>query len=238
MGVQRQRDEVGLKKFRKLKTKHFDERMNRSEKMKVGLVAQVLSATMVRAIDTICNDNSVGIFPEVPFAHRKEVLSKVRELCEKMNRWFDLCNSKDQNMASDWRVKITPNNDAAIADEFLSILKFFQDWKNSLTDTNGKLHEEHFVTRETYDSMQRCCYGFASIIYDQVLTRKRSIVLYRISQDRCEHHFGHVRIAGGNVRHPRQAHANACATTSHLKRAIKASAHCNVTLSNKRPKII
>jgi hypothetical protein len=166
------------------------------------------------------------------------VLSKVRELCEKMNRWFDLCNSKDPTkMNRDWRVKITPTNGAEIADEFLSILKFFKDWKDSLTDTNGKLHKAYFVPLETYDSMQRCCYGFASIIYDQTLKKKRPIILLRLNQDRCENHFGHVRIACGHSRHPRQAHANACAITSHLKRAIKASRHGNVTLCNKRQKI-
>lgn len=237
LGINSQRDEMGLRKFRKLKQNHFDERMDRSQKMKVKLVAQVLSATMVRAIDTVCTDTSVGIFPEVPYQQRKELLSKVRELCLIMNRWFDMCNSKDPNRHKDWRVIITPNNGAEIADEFLSTLKFFQDWKESLTDTNGKLHEEHFVPLETYATMKRCCYGFASIIYDQVLTKKRDITLCRLNQDRCENHFGHVRIACGNVRHPLQAHANACALTSHLKRAIKASAHCNVTLCNKKQKI-
>jgi hypothetical protein len=195
---------------------------------------------MVRAIDMVCSDSQAGIFPKVPFAQRKELLSKVRELCKKMNRWFDLCNSKDPSMHKDWRVKLTPKNACEIADEFLSTLKFFQDWKDAMTDTNRKLHEKHFIPLETYASMERCCYGFASIIYDQVLMRKRSVVLYRLNQDRCENHFGHVRLACGNVRHPLQAHANACALTSHLKRAIKASSHCNVTLcsSKKRQKIV
>jgi hypothetical protein len=235
--ILRLNDEMALKKFRKLTMSHFDERMDRSQKMKVKPVAQILSATMVRAIDTICNDPTT-IFPQVPFESRKEVLCKVCELCEKMNRWFDLCNSKDPTkMNRDWRVKITPANGAEIADEFLSILKFFKDWKDSLTDTNGKLHKAYFVPLETYDSMQRCCYGFASIIYDQTLKKKRPIILLRLNQDRCENHFGHVRIACGNSRHPRQAHANACAVTSHLKRAIKASGHGNVTLCNKRQRI-
>jgi ADP-heptose:LPS heptosyltransferase len=102
---------MGLRKFRKLKPKHFDERLDRSQKMKVALVAQVLSATMVHAIDTVCSNSQAGIFPrEVPFAQRKELLSKVRKLCKKMNRWFDLCNSKDPNMQKDWRIKLTPRS--------------------------------------------------------------------------------------------------------------------------------
>lgn len=49
---------------------------------------------------------------------QKTLALKVRELCEKMNRWFDLCNSKDPTkMNRDWKVKNTPTNGAEIADE-------------------------------------------------------------------------------------------------------------------------
>ena len=154
-----------------------------------------------------------------------------------MNKWFDLCNSKEAGQDKDWKTWVSPPNAASIASEFLKILKWFQDWKESLIEDNGTFHGEHFVTDETYESMQRCCYGFASMIYDQVIKRKRTILLCRINQDCCEMHFGHCRAASGSTNHPTQYSADASARVSGLKR-LKKQTNGNVTTEGRSRKKI
>ena len=100
---------------------------------------------------------------------------------------------------------------------------------------DGTFHGKHFVTDETYESMQPCCYGFASMIYDQVINRKRTILLCRINQDCCEMHFGHCRAASGCSNHPTQHSANASARVSGMKR-LKRATNGNVSVENGRKK--
>jgi hypothetical protein len=102
-------------------------------------------------------------FPNLPFQQRAIVLAPVRRMCKEMNRWFDLCNSKDPEKRGngiDKPVWVTTNNAEEIADEFLSTIKWLEEWKALLT-VNGSFKKEHFIPSETFDSMKRCCYGFA-----------------------------------------------------------------------------
>jgi len=174
----------------------------------------------------------------VAFEQQKEVYSKVRELCKNMNDWFDLCNSKDPDGNTSFLVTVTPTHAVEIADKYLGILRWFQDWKESVTDDTGNVQLEFFIPMETYQSLENCCNGFASLIYEQCVNKKCSIVLNRANQDCCEHHFSHVHSGCGHCRHPMQSNANACALTSHLKRSLKASARGNVAFADKKQRTI
>jgi hypothetical protein len=213
----------------------FDtKKADRSMRMKVAPVAKVLSNKMVRKIDHVANNPSVT-FAQVPLDQRTRVLAPVRQLCKQMNRWFDLCNSNDpdkRGKGNDKPVWVTTNNAIDIADEFLSILAWIEEWKASLT-VNGRLRKEHFIPIETYKSLQQCCYGFASMIYYWVVGQGRMLVLKRINQDMCAHHFGHVRTQNGYCPMPIESNANAAGKVSCLKRTVGASKSANVKMDLK-----
>jgi hypothetical protein len=223
-------DAFSLKRYRKLSPSLFDKDMNRSMKMKVSPIAKVLSNTMVQVIDEVCNNESID-FAHVPFQQRKATLAPVQNLCRRMNRWFDLCNSKDpEKRGKKGRpVWVTRYNAVEIADEFLDTLKWLQDWRNAVT-VNGVLQKQHFLPDETYESLQRCCYGFASLIYYWVIGKGRMLLLSRVNQDIVENHFGHLRAAGGRCIKPNESSCNAGGKTSGLKRLDAASKSANVTL--------
>lgn len=86
---------VALQYFRKLKERHF--KGSSYDAMNVKQSAQVMSNTMVKAIDRVCRNPAEYPMEKSPppgFDHTT-MYSKVRELCKHMNCFFDLCNSKD-----------------------------------------------------------------------------------------------------------------------------------------------
>ena len=115
------RHPFSLKKDVKLTRSHFDEN-NRSLKMKTKFTAQTLSGTMVKCLDEVISGKIDLV--KIPEANRPTALSKIRQFCVHMNRWFDLCNSKDTTCQNDFRIWVKTSNGEALADEFLSILKF------------------------------------------------------------------------------------------------------------------
>jgi hypothetical protein len=189
-----------LKDARKLTASHF--RGNSFSKMRVGRAAQVLSRTMARLTRAVMEGTSQQYLlrtvspKQVPDgAPRKKFLSKVLELVERMDRFFDICNSKDNEESGykyDNRI-IDESNGVAYAAELLDTLRWIYEWKDSITDSQGVVKWEYFLTRETFKSMQYVCYSFAALIYQVPLgsTRGLGIVLKRINQDIVEHHFGH-----------------------------------------------
>jgi hypothetical protein len=137
-----------------------------------------------------------------------------------------------QGKGNDKPVWVTTNNAVEIADEFLSTVKWLEDWKAALI-INGNFRKKNFVPEETFDSMKRCSYGFASMIYYWVIGEGRMLLLNRINQDVCEHHFGHVRTCSGYTMMPNEQQSNARGKMSCCKRTIAASKSANVTLNFK-----
>jgi hypothetical protein len=66
-------------------------------------------------------------------------------------------------------------------------------------ESRDKVRLEHFVPMETYDSMQRCYYGFVSMI--KLWGRAAALlVLNQMNQDCCEFHcFSHIHAACRNA---------------------------------------
>jgi hypothetical protein len=194
----------------KFKLEHFDA-LNH-EKMRVYLSAQLFSNTMVGMIDRVCKEPW-----KYPRSRRKlgnsssgitGTLAPLREFCVKMNRFFDLCNSKDPARNNPF-VKITPNNGASYAAEFLEIAAWFDQWKNSIpvTDSGKMIDEKMFLTREAYTSIKSACLGFACLIYYKTIERGHWLSLCKINQDVCEHHFANLRQMLGCHSDPTQAEA-------------------------------
>ena len=62
--------------------------------------------------------------------------------------------------------------------------------------------ESHFLTRETWFDMQKLVLGFVSgcqFYMGKYSSEKKYVVCRRCNQDICEHHFAHVREAGGST---------------------------------------
>jgi hypothetical protein len=224
-------NEFAYQRERGLSPSLFDvKKVDRSMRMNVAPIAKVLSNKMVRTIDHVCNNPRVH-FPNIPFPQRAQVLAPARMLCKIFNRWFDLGNSKDpekRGKGNDKPVWVTTNNAVEIADEFLSTVTYLEKWIAALT-VNGKFSKENFLPEEIFDSVKRCCYGFASMIYYWVIGKGRMLLLKCINQDVCEHHFGHVRTCSGYTNMPNQPQTNACGKTSGCNRIIAASESANVT---------
>lgn len=117
---------VALQYFRKLKECHF--KGSSYDAMNVKQSAQVMSNTMVKAIDRVCRNPAEYPMEKSPppAFDRTTMYSKVHELCKHMNCFFDLCNSKDPE-SNQPIVQIGKHNPDKYGKEFLKILAWFND---------------------------------------------------------------------------------------------------------------
>jgi hypothetical protein len=214
--------ELCLRKARKLTTDHF--KGTDYSKMKVNRAAQVLSRTMAGLIDELM-ENKDSVYSEGirQFGniqnHAPFFFSRAKELCLKMDRWFDICNSKDKKISNDKDVvRITGKKAEQYAAELLDILRWIVEWKDACTGKDGKTSWEFFLTQETYDSFHYVCLSFASMLYYLAKGKGQTMILKRINQDVNEKHFCNTRVAGGSTDNPCEAHANRSAINSHATR--------------------
>jgi hypothetical protein len=157
---------------------------------------------------------------------RQKFLSKALELVERMDRFFDVCNSKDNLEIGGYKYDnriIDDSNGVAYAAELLDTLRWIYEWKDSITDSNGVVKWEHFLTKETFKSMKYVCYSFAALIYQVPLAvgSTRGIVLKRINQDIVEHHFGHTRAGAGSTDAPTEFQCDKADQISQVIRYVK-----------------
>jgi hypothetical protein len=109
-------------------------------------------------------------------------------------------------------VIVYSNNGAAVRDKFLDTIVWFQEWKKMAPS------EDAFLPWQTYDSICNVSYGFACMIQSDVLEKGGQLVLKRINQDRCEHHFLHTRASADSHDNPGVVQARVCAGTSTVYR--------------------
>ncbi len=141
-----------LQYFRKLKERHF--KGNNFDAMSVKRSAQVMSNTMVKAIDRVCDHADEYPMEKCPPGYDRTALySMVRQLCVHMNRFIDLCNLKDL-VSNQAIVQIGKHNADKYAKEFLKILAWFNKWQNWVKSLPGK-----------YAALQSVCYGFVPAVY-------------------------------------------------------------------------
>jgi hypothetical protein len=188
---------------------------NNFSKMNVRRSAQVLSGTMVRLIDQVCDEPALYDLPRIPLGtDRTAFFSRIRQLCLHMNRFFDLCNSKDPKNPF---VQITNKNGIRYAEEFLEILGWFSKWERWVLELPGN-QKDRFIPKETFNSMKYVCYGFAAMIFEIAKKENRRLSLCRVGQDVNEHHFGNARASVRSHSNPNQREAMAAISTSSLVR--------------------
>jgi hypothetical protein len=213
--------DVTLARSTKLTIDHFHG--NNWSKMNVKRSAQILSGTMTRFAREVCRDPATYKLPEhfvgtIDDSDARFVrFERIIQLCELVNRWFDLCNGKDMNINAPIR-HMTLTNGRAYAKEFLQTLRWFQEWKDTMS-TEEKEFSDNFVPKATYDSLCYICYGFAALITQVCLKGdKRNLFLGRMTQDVNEQHYGNVRAHTGSHQNPTQQEAMAAVGTSSLMR--------------------
>jgi hypothetical protein len=126
---------------------------------------------------------------------RKPVFSKIWELCEKMNHWFDLCTQKDKKR-NNLFLKFGPNNGKQFAMEFFAILRWFTEWETWMranSPPGKKFDEMRFIPKETFRSHKYVCYSFAALIHRGCIKWKLFVLPGKINQDMCKHHSATVR---------------------------------------------
>jgi len=227
--------DTALQYFRKLSERHF--KGNNYDAMDVKRSAQVMSNTMVKAIDRVCD--LPGEYPMEkcpPGFDRTAMYSKVRQLCKHMNHFFDLCNSKnpDTNQAI---LVIGKHNAEKYAKEFLEVLGWFNEWKEWVKSLPGSYTEnkKRFIPDETFSSLQSVCYGFAAAAYYLAKEKGNLLTFCRINQDVNEHHFGNVRAAAGSHNNPNQQECMAAVATSCVIRLYQVEkGNCSTLLGTKR----
>ena len=212
-----------LRSAKKLSLDHF-EGTNYS-KMKVKRSAQVLSRTMAGLIrEVTANPQKYPMqhsLAGVPPEKRAHFFARALELCEKMDRWFDICNSKDKKRKrghdNTWINKDTASQ---YADELLDILRWIFEWKDACTDVSGNVCWDCFLTQETFESFNYTCLSFASMLHYLCGKRGNSIKLRAINQDVVEKHFGHARAFAGNTDNPVEKKLGHDVTTANMMRDI------------------
>jgi len=221
----------GLQLHRKLTPGHFVKPNNR-EKMRVKRYARIFSGSMVKMIDEVCNNPEVEIerCPAKTTEDRKEFYRPIRELVYILNRWLDLCNSRDVDGKHSYLVFVTRKNAEGIQNEFLNTLAWVERYREHSTNEHGVLDKDSFIPLELLSSMRSVCYGFAALIQKVVIEEGGKLLLKRFCQDIAEHHFAHTRASCGWHDQPDQAGCTTCSVTSAVKRRIALSDKTNFTI--------
>jgi hypothetical protein len=186
-----------------IKLKDSDFEGNNFLAMNVARAARLMSGTMVKMIDEVCN-NPLQYPNKERWAagtDRVKMFSKLRQLCAHMNQWFDICNGKDEFNPF---AKATKNTGPGYVNELLEILSWFNEWESWLRSQPGEYRALDFLTVDAFRSLKSVCYGFASIIYEFCVKQNRVINLSKINQDINEKHMGNNRQNGGGTDVPAQ----------------------------------
>jgi hypothetical protein len=84
---------------------------------------------------------------------RKKHLQRLYEFVDHMDKWFDICNSRDkQRQKGKDRRAVTPQNGPGIALELLSFARSLEDWKAANTK-NGAIQWDTFLPKQCYGSL-------------------------------------------------------------------------------------
>lgn len=160
--------------------------------MDVSSAARLFSGTTRKMVDNVVNHpQKYPLQDKLPAGvNRKRFYSRVGELVTIVNHFFDLCNGKENGNVF---LSFHPSNAEKYAKKFLSVLKWFGDWEQSLKAAKPDYDPFHFIAKETYRSLKCVCYGLACLIKYECVDNGRRISLSRVNQDICEHHFANVR---------------------------------------------
>ena len=190
--------ECALQVNRKLTEEHF--KKNAFLRMRVYLATQVLSSTMASMIETakesLCPKDNCSFF------------DGLQELCKKVDRLVDICNSKEEKHCH----AIKSASDPHIY-ELLDILLWFAEWQQGLAASglDEKQQALSFLPTPCWEDLQSLVFGLVglSVCYLSRGLKANAgksdaiLICRRVQQDILEHHFAQLRqFTGGGTSQP------------------------------------
>jgi hypothetical protein len=191
----------------RLTKEHFD--LNAFNKMNVRLAMQIFSQTVVRLIDSYLADSA-----RPASASEDAHLAFVKEMCTTVNRLADLCNARNDPAGSSSNVKIgnIVGPGSWIIAELVECAAWFAGWKHNCDNSQvaQSRKADMFIAPETWQDTQYCLLGIACLseFYMTKFWQQGTFIFVpqrRLSTDKVEHHFAHIRGHAGA--HPTSAAA-------------------------------
>ena len=169
--------------------------------MKVINAAQVMSISVVVALEILGNDPSFDGF----------CLNELKKFITLVNNWFDCMNGSSdstgrRNKQNDLLKPYTSTNDERfkfLEEEFLA---FFEDWLKDVLKRPGNFskdsREKMFISMQTFESIQVATRGFIKAVKFMLEINAPFIDARKFNQDKIEQFFGLLRMAFGGSRNP------------------------------------
>jgi hypothetical protein len=129
-------------------------------------------------------------------------------LVENFNELVDICNGRS-TVKGMYTAYYTPETADAISEKLLSILSWFSDWEKCVED-DPKLTEHNFLSRQTWNGIQRLILGTVAMIQHYVKKGGATISPRATTSDPCENHFANTRANCGSTNSPTCTMAVSC----------------------------
>ena len=214
----------GIKLAPKITMNHVE--LSPYSKMNVSLAAQVMSKTVANIL----------------FHYYPKETHGTAELCEKMNKFFDCTNVRNQKEAVKSRnpnvapYKSTDDSRFEWLDDFLDYLK---NWSDSVKNRPGKFTKNErkamFLSRATYEGLQITAKSTIELTKFLLENGVQFVLTERFSQDVIEEYFGRHRMLGRRNDNPTLQQFGYQDNTIRLQRSIvPVTGNTSGKYSNKR----
>ncbi|KAK3931797.1 Transposable element P transposase [Frankliniella fusca] len=182
--------------------------------MKVIFAAQVMSLTVVRAID----------YCEEELKSKNLSVKEVQKFIKLVNDWFDCLNGSSDPKGR--RIKendnlrpYTDENDDRFTFMTEEFLKYFDEWLINVKNRPGKFSKEKrekmFISMLTYESLHTVTLGFIGVVKFLLAEGAPKVDARKINQDKLEQFFGIMRMSFGGNRCPDTLQALTMINTAH-----------------------
>jgi hypothetical protein len=120
--------------------------------MGVKQSAKYFSGTMDGMVAQVCKEPENHLLATCPAGtDPKKRFSETRELIQKIDRFFNICNGKDPKKPF---AKASPKKGPGHAEELLNVLAWFSHWEKWLRQQPGKCQPGCYIVRETFRALK------------------------------------------------------------------------------------
>jgi len=174
----------------KLTLGHF--RKNCLSRMNVSLAAQVFSQTMISLFTVTLKKQHPTLY-----ARMSTYMQPMMDLLDQWDHVFNIMNSRINDKKSSVNIHLINSCNHHHIEELLAASAAMVRWRLQAIDHDGGARPESWVTMESGQDCINVGLGAAAIAALHADTGA-PVVLRRLDQDNCEHHFGNVRQRGGH----------------------------------------
>lgn len=184
-------------------------------RMRCPLAFQVVSKTAADLMEGVVESEHCP--PGI--SRIKKSYEALIELCRKVDRLVDIMNSDGRKI----QFPMINSTNHCLLEELVGILDYFTIWRAELLREHRAL-ETSFLTAEIWRDLHWMILGLASscqfYLSKNGAGKGGAIVQRRLNQDPAEHHFAHVRQAGGGSSNTNAWQSCSATATSSQTRAI------------------